>query len=92
LRHRPKNQRSSAMIIKRRRIKHHTTFQERLMDAASRFKELAEQTPPGAGRELYLRRARQAATAAQIDKWLTSPGLQPPRDLRNLAGKHEQMK
>jgi hypothetical protein len=73
------------MVIKRPRRKHEKTFQDRLAEEAARFKELADQTPPGMQRELYLRRARQAATAAQIDNWLSSPGLQPPTDLAKLA-------
>jgi hypothetical protein len=32
----------------------------------------------------FLRRARQAETASHINKWLTSPGLQPPQSLENL--------
>ena len=73
------------MVIKRPRRKHEKTFQDRLAEEAARFKELADQTPPGMQRELYLRRARQAATAAQINDWLSSPGLQPPTDLAKLA-------
>lgn len=75
------------MVIRRTRIKHHKTFQERLAEEAERFKELAERTPPGPQRELYLKRARQAETASQIDNWLTSPGLQPAKELRNLEVK-----
>jgi hypothetical protein len=33
---------------------------------------------PGVEREKLLRRARQAETAAHIQEWLTSPGLQAP--------------
>jgi hypothetical protein len=66
------------MIVKRHHVKHEKTFQERLAEEAARFKELAEETPPGMQRELYLRRARQAETASDINDWLKSPGLQPP--------------
>ncbi|MDI2052480.1 hypothetical protein QNJ80_16270 [Bradyrhizobium elkanii] len=67
------------MVIKRRhRTKHTKTFEERLAEEAARFREAASQLPPCAQRELYLRRARQAETAAHINDWLTSPGLQPP--------------
>jgi hypothetical protein len=72
------------MIVKRRRIKHEKTFQERLAEEAERFKQLADQTPAGMQRDLYLRRARQAATASHIDDWLNSPGLRPPKELVNL--------
>jgi hypothetical protein len=73
------------MPQQRRRIKHEKTFQERLADEAVRFKEAAERLPPGShAQELLLRRARQAETAAHIDEWLTSPGLQPPKALGSL--------
>jgi hypothetical protein len=52
---------------------------------AIKFKEAAEKQPLGStARELLLRRARQAETAAQVNEWLNSPALQPPRSLENL--------
>ena len=63
---------------KRRRIKHEKTFQERLAEEAQRFREAAQALPPGTAQELLLRRARQAESAAHLDQWLKSPGLQPP--------------
>jgi hypothetical protein len=63
----------------RRRIKHEKTFAERLEDEARRFKEAADELPPGTERELLLRRVRQAETAAHMNDWLRSPGLQPPK-------------
>ncbi len=68
------------MAIKRRHFTHINTFKERLAEESRRFKEAADQLPPGTARELLLRRARQAETAAHINKWLTSPGLQPPAE------------
>jgi hypothetical protein len=70
------------MVQQRRRIKHEKTFEERLAEEAQRFKEAADQLPPGTARELLLRRARQAGTAARINEWLTSPGLQPPEKIK----------
>ncbi|MET4804478.1 hypothetical protein [Bradyrhizobium sp. LB11.1] len=70
--------------MKRRRIKHEKSFQERLALEAQSFKEAAEKSPPGPQRELYLRRARQAETASTIDNWLSSPGLRPPQALTGL--------
>lgn len=73
------------MIIRRRRFKHEKTFQERLAEEAEQFKAAAAQQPLGShARELLLRRARQAETAAHIDRWLKSPGLQPPEALANV--------
>ena len=64
----------------RKRIKHTPTFEELLAEEAIRFKEAAEKQPPGStARELLLRRARQADTAAHISDWLRSPELQPPK-------------
>lgn len=67
-----------------RRSKHEKTFQERPAEEAQRFQEAADRLPPGTARELLLRRVRQASTAAHIDDWLTSPGLQPPTSVKNL--------
>ena len=60
----------------RKRIKHRTTFEERLEQEAIKSKKPLKST----ARELLLRRARQAETAAHIDDcdWLRSRELQPP--------------
>jgi hypothetical protein len=64
----------------RGRTKRTTTFEQQLAEEARRFKEAAEREPPGSkARELLLRRARQAETAAHMSEWLSSPGLQPPK-------------
>ena len=44
---------------------------------AERFREEAETKPPGQERDVLLRKARQAYTAAHIDQWVSSPGLKP---------------
>jgi hypothetical protein len=72
---------------KRRRVTREKSFQQRLAEEAQRYREEAKKLPHGPQRELYLRRARQAETASHINDWLTSPGLQPPKALTNLAGK-----
>ena len=71
------------MPQQRRRINHKKTFQQRLAEEAHRFTEAAEKLPPSA-LGLLLRRARQAETASHIDRWLTSPGLRPPKALGDL--------
>jgi hypothetical protein len=64
----------------RRRIKHVTTFEERLAAEAVRFRQAAEEQPVGStARELLLRRARQAETASHMNDLLRSPGLQSPK-------------
>jgi len=68
------------MIKLRPRIKHSRSFEERLADEAQRLRAAAEKEPPGsAHRESLLRRVRQAETAAHLNQWLNSPGLQQPR-------------
>jgi hypothetical protein len=68
------------MVRQRKSIKHKATLDERLAEEARRFKEAAEQQPPGTlARELLLRRARQAETASRMNDWLSSPGLAPPK-------------
>lgn len=67
------------MLQKRPRVKHTKTFEERLAVTAAQLKEQARGMPVGKDRELVMRRARQAETAANINKWLTSPGLRPAR-------------
>jgi hypothetical protein len=45
------------------------SFQVRLAQEAERFKDPAENLPPGPQKELYLQRVRQAETAAHIEDW-----------------------
>jgi hypothetical protein len=64
----------------RKRIKHDTSFKDRLAGEARQFKEAAEKELPGSkARELLLRRARQAETASHMYDWLSSPGLVSPK-------------
>ncbi|MGX1007078.1 hypothetical protein AB7M69_001435 [Bradyrhizobium japonicum] len=68
------------MTQTRKRVKHLTSFEERLAEEARRFREAAEEQPPGStARELLMRRARQAETAAHMNDWLSSPGLAAPK-------------
>ncbi len=65
--------------MQRRRIKHTASFEERLAQEALRLREQAKSLPPGMERDQLIRRARQAETACRMNRWLTSPGLQPPK-------------
>jgi hypothetical protein len=76
-------------MIPRRRFKHTASLKERLSQEAASCREQAKLLPPGAVREALLRKARQADTAAHIDNWLRSPGLQPPQEVATLMGKDE---
>ena len=61
----------------RRRVKPTTTFEQRLIDQAKLLRQKAKLLPHGALREETLRRARQAETATQINRWLTGPATRP---------------
>jgi len=78
-------------MAQRRRIKHNATFEERLAEEAIRFKEAAQNQPPGStARELLLRRALQAETASHINNWFRSPGLRPPKAPENLVSNQKK--
>jgi hypothetical protein len=62
-----------------KRLQRKRNFEELLEEESRRFKQEAETLPLGSmARELLLRRARQADTAAQINKWVSSSGLTSP--------------
>jgi hypothetical protein len=50
-----------------------------LTKEAQRLRKEAQGTPPGIERQRLIRRARQSETAARMQEWLSSPGLQRPR-------------
>lgn len=54
------------------------TLIDRLMLEANRLKHEAHKLPHGPLRDAMMRKARQHETAAHIDQWLSSPGLQAP--------------
>jgi hypothetical protein len=64
--------------MQRRHFKQTLSLDQRLSDEAQRLRKEAQGTPPGYQREMLIRRARQAETAAHMQQWLLSPGLQAP--------------
>jgi hypothetical protein len=66
-------------MIKRRRFRQTASFQDRLTAFAQDAREEAAKLPPGVEQDDMLRKARQADTAAHLDEWANSPGLQPPK-------------
>ena len=66
-------------MIKRRRIKQALSLKDRLAAFAKEARERAVNLPAGMLRDDILRKARQADTAAHLDEWVNSPGLQPPK-------------
>jgi len=65
--------------MQRRRFKQTLSLEQRLAEEADRLRQEAKGTPPGAKREELIRRARRVETASHMNRWLTSPGLQPPK-------------
>jgi hypothetical protein len=64
--------------MKRRRFKQFTSLQDRLSAFAEAARETAEKLRPGIEREIMVRKATHADTAAHLPDWANSPGLQPP--------------
>jgi hypothetical protein len=60
-------------------IEQSKSFKDSLLHEAEQARDRAKVLPPGSQREALLKKARQADTAAHIDEWLSSPGLQPPK-------------
>ena len=65
--------------MQRRRFKQQLTLQDRLAAWAKSVRAQADKLQPGPQRDEMIRKARQADTAAHMDDWANSPGLQPPK-------------
>jgi hypothetical protein len=70
------------VLFKRRRLKQTralkaSSLKDRLVLFAKDLREQASQLPAGLERDDALRKARRANTAAHLDDWANSPGLQP---------------
>ena len=63
----------------RKKTVHSSSLEQRLLDEAARLKKRAEKMSDGEARDSLLRKAQQNEDAAHMNKWLTSPGLQPPK-------------
>jgi hypothetical protein len=55
------------------------TIEQKLHQQSEEAKSEAEKLPYGKEREALVRKARQLKTASQIDRWIPSPALQPPK-------------
>ncbi|HEY8671939.1 MAG TPA: hypothetical protein VIL63_13930 [Terriglobales bacterium] len=55
------------------------TIQEKWRQLSEAAKAEAEKLPYGKERDALVRKARQLQTASQINQWLSSPELQPPK-------------
>ena len=65
--------------MQRRRFKQTVSLKDRLVSFAKETREKASQLLPGPEQEALLKKAQQADTAAHIEEWANSPGLQPPK-------------
>jgi predicted S18 family serine protease len=61
------------------RLEQTRSLEERLAEEAKRLREQAKLLPPGAVREAVLQKARLTEKASQMNAWLASAGLQPPK-------------
>jgi hypothetical protein len=59
------------------RVSH--TFEERLAAEKSRLETRAAKLQPGQQKDELLHKIAQLETAARLNDWLNSPGLQPPK-------------
>ena len=64
---------------KRPRIQQIISLKERLASFAKEVRAKASRLPPGAERDTLLKKASRADTAAHLEEWANSPGLQPPK-------------
>jgi hypothetical protein len=55
------------------------TIEENWLEQSEAAKNEAQKLPYGKEREALVRKARQLETASRINRWLSSPGLQPPK-------------
>jgi hypothetical protein len=55
------------------------SLQQRIESFTRNVRAAAKRLPPGAERADLTRKARDSEAAANIERWLSSPGLQKPR-------------
>ena len=65
--------------MQRRHFAQIETLEVRLANEALQLRKEAQGTPHGIERERLMRRAWQAETGSHVSKWLSSPGLRPPK-------------
>ncbi len=75
----PSASEATPRLKRRPRTAQTATFDERMAREAKRLETQANAMAPGKDREMLLRKARQATTAAHINEWLSSPGLMSPK-------------
>jgi hypothetical protein len=70
-----------AKVVKRRRrrVKQELPLRARLLKSAKAARERATRLPPGEERQDLLKKARQAEIVADLEVWLSTPGLPVPK-------------
>jgi len=66
-------------IVGRRRLRQELSLKERLLASAREARDRAALLPPGPERQKLLRDARQLKITADLDSWISSTGLAPPK-------------
>jgi len=64
----------------RHRFTQTKSLNERLLEEAQTLRDQAKMLPFGQVHDAALKKARQAEAAAHMEDWLTSPGVQPPKN------------
>jgi hypothetical protein len=65
--------------IRERTMTGKITIEQKWHQQSEAAKDEAEKLPHGKEREALMRKARQLHTASQVNEWLSSPGLRPPK-------------
>jgi hypothetical protein len=60
-------------------MKNKMTLEQKWRKQLEAAKKEADKLPYGKERDALIRMVRQLETASRIDKWLSSPALQPPK-------------
>jgi hypothetical protein len=60
-------------------MKNKMTLEQKWRKQLEAAKKEADKLPYGKERDALIRTVRQLETASRIDKWLSSPALQPPK-------------
>ncbi|WP_433995727.1 hypothetical protein [Bradyrhizobium diazoefficiens] len=73
------NHDQQAMTKKRNRTRPALSLQERLTKFTQDARAAAKNLPAGAERRALLQKVRDGEAAAEMERLLSSPGLQPPK-------------
>jgi hypothetical protein len=65
--------------MQRRRQSLPHTFEDQIAAEKARLEAQVAGLPPGPERDTLRRKIRQLETAARINEWVSSPGLQSPK-------------